>query len=112
VVSAGHVLLLPFSSSFSSASSPSSIFSLFLLLTFHPTYPFICPIISSPLFYKLRWELVLQEITWVLTRSLFTATYRKTELMSNIIRSRTIHNTFLHTQASMGLAFILFYFFS
>ena len=52
-VSPGHVLLLPFSSSSSSsASSPSSIFSFSFNLPRH--LPFIYPIISSPLFYKLR----------------------------------------------------------
>ncbi|EDK98573.1 mCG1036751, partial [Mus musculus] len=64
VVSPGHVLLCCFSSSSSSSmSSPSSIF--FLLLSPHlPLHlPFICPIDSSPLFYKLRWEAGFQEIT-------------------------------------------------
>jgi hypothetical protein len=54
--------------------------------------PFICPIISSPLFYKLRWEAGLQEITWVLTHSLSSASHRRTELISNIISSRAILN--------------------
>jgi hypothetical protein len=54
-VSPGHVLLLHFSSSSSSVSSHSSIFS-FFSFTFCSTFSFICPIISCPLFYKLRWE--------------------------------------------------------
>ena len=88
-VSPGHVLLLHFSSSsFFSVSSLSLPFSPFSLpLIFCSTFPFICPIISSPLFYKLRWEAGLQEITWVLTHSLFAAPHR-TELTSNTI----IHN--------------------
>ena len=63
-----------------------------LSLTFCSTFPFICPIISSPLFYKLRWEAGLQEITWVLTHSLFTTTHRRTELTNYIISPRAIHN--------------------
>ena len=51
-VSPGHVLLLCFSSS----SSSSSVSSFFSLPTFCSTFPFICPIRSSPLFCKLRWE--------------------------------------------------------
>jgi hypothetical protein len=31
-------------------------FLLLLSLTFSSTFPYICPIISFPLFYKLRWE--------------------------------------------------------
>jgi hypothetical protein len=77
------VLLLCFSSSSSSPCSLSNLLLVFLLLY---------PIVSSPLFYKLRWEAGLQEITWVLTHSLFAATHR-TELTSNIISSRAIHNT-------------------
>jgi hypothetical protein len=73
-------------------SSPSSIFSFFPLSTFCSTFPFFCPIITSSLFYKLRWEAGLQEITWVLTQSLFVATYQRTELTSNIISLRGIHN--------------------
>ena len=66
----------------------------YLLLppAFHSTFPFICPIISSSLFYKLRWEVGLQEITWVLTHSLFITTHRRTKLTSNIISPRAIHN--------------------
>ena len=33
--------------------------------TFRSLSAFICPVISSPLFYKFRWEAGLQEITWV-----------------------------------------------
>jgi hypothetical protein len=58
---------------------------LFSPLSFHSTFPFICPIICSLLFYKLRWEAGLQEITWVLTHSLFAASHRRMELTSNII---------------------------
>jgi hypothetical protein len=87
------VLLLCFSPSSSSASSSSSIFSFFPFSTFCSPFPFICPMISSPLFYKLRWEAALQEITWVLTHSLFSATHRRTELTSNIISPRGVHNS-------------------
>jgi hypothetical protein len=74
------------------------VFSLlyFLLLlspTFCSTFPFICPIIRSPLFYKLRWEAGLQKIPQVLTHSLFITTHRITELTSNIISPRATHNS-------------------
>jgi hypothetical protein len=71
-----------------------SLFYFFLLLsaTFCSTFSFICPNISSPLLYKLLCEAGLQEITWVLTHSLFTATHRRMELTSNIINPRAIHN--------------------
>jgi hypothetical protein len=85
-VSPGQVLLL------CSSSFPSSIFS-FSLLTFYSTFPFIYPIISSPLFYKLMWEAGLQEIAWVLTHSWFTNLHRRRELTSSIISPRSIHNS-------------------
>ena len=92
--------------SFSRPCASAPLFSFFLLLCvlslFHfllllspplcSTFPFTCPIISSPLFYKLRWEAGLQEITWVLTHSLFTTTHRRTELTNYIISPRAIHN--------------------
>jgi hypothetical protein len=73
------------------------VFSLFQFLLLSPYLlllhlPFICPIISSFLFYKLKWEAGLQEITWVLTHSLFSTTHRRTELTSNKIIPRAIHN--------------------
>jgi hypothetical protein len=71
----------------------SPIFSSFCPSIFHSTFPFICPIISFPLFYKLRWEAGLQEITWVLTHSLFTVPHRRPVLTSNIISPRAIHNS-------------------
>ena len=83
--------------SFSRPCASAQLFFFFLLcvlpLHFCSTFPFICPIISSPLFYKLRWEAGLQEITWVLTHSLFAATHRRMELTSNIISPRAIHNS-------------------
>jgi hypothetical protein len=54
--------------------------------------PSLCPIFSSPLFYRLRWKAGLQEITWMLTQSLFTTPHWRTELTSNIISPRAIHN--------------------
>jgi hypothetical protein len=41
----------------------------------------------------LRWEAGLQEITRVLTYFLFADPHRRTELTSNIISPRAIHNT-------------------
>lgn len=76
-----HSLPLPF--------SPSS-----LSLTFCSTFPFICPIISCLLFYKLRWGAGLQKIIRVLTHSFFATTHRRTELTSNIISYRAIQNMY------------------
>ena len=69
-----------------------SLFHFLLLLPHHLLLhlPFICPIISSPLFYKLRWG-TLQEITWVLTHSLFTTPHRRTELPLNKINPKIFH---------------------
>ena len=36
-------------------------FPLLLSTSFYSTFPFICPIISSPLFYKVRWEQVYRK---------------------------------------------------
>ena len=70
-----------------------SLYHFLLLSPYLPVYlPFICPIINSPLFFKLRWEAGLQEITRVLTHSLFAAPHRRTELTSNIISPRAILN--------------------
>jgi hypothetical protein len=71
-----------------------SLFHFLLLLPHHLLLhlPFICPIISSPLFYKLRWEAGLQKITWVLTHSLFSVPHRRIEWTSNIISPRAIYN--------------------
>lgn len=62
-------------------------------LFFFFTFSFICPTISSPLFYKFRWEAGLQENTWVLTQFPFTTTLGRTELTSNLTSPRAIHST-------------------
>jgi hypothetical protein len=67
------------------------IISHFHFLLVSPNLSFICPIISFPLFYKLRWEEGLQEISWVLTHSWFATPQRRTELTTNIISPKAIH---------------------
>ena len=54
-----------------------------LLSPFYSTFLFICPIISAPLFYKLRWEAGLQSITWVLIHSLFETTNMRMDMKYN-----------------------------
>ena len=92
-------LLLPWVASLKSPS-PHHPFPLHL--------PFICPIISSPLIYKLRWGAALQEITWVLTHSLFEVTLRA-ELTSNIISSSAIHNTLDSSSVGSQSTWVLFW---
>jgi hypothetical protein len=94
-VSPGHMLLLCFS-----PSSSSSLPHLLLHLTF------ICPIISSPLFYKLMWEAGLQEISWVLTHSLFTTPHWRTGLTSNIVSPRATHNRWVWFLLGSWLALV------
>jgi hypothetical protein len=80
--------------SFSSScpvTSPSSNF-LFSLPPLQLHLPFYLPNHQLSFILKLKWEAGLQEITWVLTHSLFTTTHRRTELTSNIVSPRAIHN--------------------
>ena len=92
-----------FSSTFPAASALSS-------LSPHPKLSSPpAPSLALAFIYKLRWEEGLQEITWVLTHSLFTAPHRRTGLTSNTISLRAICNT---VSGSAKCTFLLNFLFS